>query len=209
VAALDVRGQGGLSQDVGGTVGKTSGGQFIRGIDEPDPRKMLFRSVFLDTAQLARIVMDMPEVDATRVAAFGVSQGGALTLVCAALEPRIKKAAAMHPFLADYQRVWEMDLAGLAYEELKDYFRWFDPTHAREREIFTRLGYIDIQHLAPRIRADVWMGCGLMDTICPPSSQFAAFNKITSKKQAVIYPDFAHEAPPTCMDTIFTYLSDL
>ena len=31
---------------------------------------------------------------------------------------------------------------------------------------------------------------GLMDNICPPSTQFAAYNKITSKKQMTIYPDF-------------------
>jgi cephalosporin-C deacetylase len=34
VAALDVRGQSGLSQDVGGTTGKTFSGHFIRGLDD-------------------------------------------------------------------------------------------------------------------------------------------------------------------------------
>ena len=46
-----------------------------------------------------------------------------------------------------------MDLAVGAYEELKSYFRMFDPLHEREEEIFTKLGYIDCQYLAPRIRA--------------------------------------------------------
>src|SRR5206468_10960218 len=82
-----------------------------------------------------------------RVGATGGSQGGGLTLACAALEPRIKRAAPVYPFLCDYQRVWEMDLAVGAYEELKQYFRLFDPLHEREKEIFTRLGYIDNQHL--------------------------------------------------------------
>jgi cephalosporin-C deacetylase len=209
VAALDVRGQSGLSQDVGGTLGKTSIGHFIHGLADEDPKKMLFRSVYLDTAQLAGIVMQMDEVDPARVGATGGSQGGALTLACAALEPRIKKAAAVFPFLCDYQRVWEMDLAVGAYNELRDHFRSFDPTHAREAAVFTRLGYIDIQHLAPRIRGEIWMGCGLMDSICPPSSQFAAFNKITSPKHVEIYPDFGHEDIPTLRDTIFTFLSDL
>ena len=35
-------------------------------------------------------------------------------------------------------------------------------------EIFTRLGYIDVQHLAPRITAETRMAVGLMDEICPP-----------------------------------------
>ncbi len=54
-------------------------------------------------------------------------------------------------------------------------------------EIFTTLGYIDVQHLAARIKARVLMAVGLMDTICAPSTQFAAYNKITSAKDVVLY----------------------
>lgn len=207
IAALDCRGQGGSSQDVGGVVGNTYRGHIIRGLDDA-PEKLLFRDIYLDTAQLAGIVMGLPEVDAERVAAVGGSQGGGLTLACAALEPRIRKAAPTYPFLCDYQRVWEMDLATGAYEELKTFFRQFDPRHEREQEIFTKLGYIDCQHLAPRIRAEVLMGVGLMDTICPPSTQYAAYNKITSPKRTVIYPDFGHEGLPGFHDSVFQFLCD-
>ena len=70
----------------------------------------------------------MPEVDAARVGAMGGSQGGGLTLACAALTPTLKRAAATYPFLCDYQRVWEMDLAKDAYDELRTYFRFLRPT---------------------------------------------------------------------------------
>ena len=196
IAAMDCRGQGGLSQDVGGTIGNTHRGHIIRGIDEPDPDKLLFRNIFLDAAQLARIVMAMEEVDEARVGATGISQGGGLTLACAALTPKLNRAAPMVPFLCDYKRVYEMDLAKDAYAEINEHFRRFDPLHEREDEIFTRLGYIDNQHLAHRIRARVLMFVGLMDTICPPSTQFAAYNKITSSKDTVIWPDFGHEVAP-------------
>lgn len=208
VAALDCRGQGGLSQDVGGVVGNTYRGHIIRGLDDA-PEKLLFRSIYLDTAELAGIVMGMDEVDENRVAATGGSQGGGLTLACVALEPRINKAASVFPFLCDYKRVWELDLAKAAYEELSTYFRQFDPRHEREDEIFTKLGYIDNQHLAGRIKAEVLMLVGLMDTICPPSTQFAAYNKIKSKKNMVIYPDFGHEGLPDSSDIIFDFMSDL
>jgi cephalosporin-C deacetylase len=208
VAALDCRGQGGKSQDLGGVTGTTMRGQIIRGLDDA-PQKMLFRQIFLDTAQLANIVMQMPEVDPQRVGATGGSQGGGLALACAALEPRIKRVASVYPFLCDYQRVWEMDLAVNAYEELRAYFRQFDPRHERENEIFTKLGYIDCQHLAPRIRAEVLMGVGLMDQICPPSTQFATYNKIAAKKDMVIYPDYAHEGMPGLNDTIFEFMAGL
>ncbi len=208
VAAMDCRGQGGLSQDPGGITGPTLQGHIIRGIDD-EPEKLLFRNIFLDTVQLARVVMDMPDVDAARIGATGGSQGGGLTLACASLEPRITRVAPVFPFLTDYRRTWNIDLAKDAYDELKWYFRRFDPTHAREDDVFTKLGYIDVQHLCRRIQGDVLMAVGLMDTICPPSTQFAAYNKIQSKKSVVFYPDFGHEYLPGNDDRMFEFLSAL
>ncbi len=208
IAALDCRGQGGRSEDVGGVKGWTLNGHFVRGLSD-DPKKLLYRSIFTDTAQLAKIVMEMPEVDKNRVGATGGSQGGGLTLACAALEPHIKKVAPVHPFLSDYQRVWEIDQDVDAYDELRAWFRRFDPRHERENEVFTRLGYIDIQHLTPRIRGEVLMATGLMDTVCPPSTQFAAYNKITAPKSLQIYPDYGHEHLPGLNDKIFQFMLDL
>jgi cephalosporin-C deacetylase len=208
IAALDCRGQGGKSEDVGGVKGNTLRGHIIRGLDD-SPEKLHYRSLYLDTAQLARIVMAMTEVDETRVGAMGGSQGGGLTLACAALEPRIKKAAPTFPFLCDYKRVWEMDQAKDAYDELKTFFRLFDPRHEREEELFTRLGYIDNQFLAPRIQAEVLMTVGLMDTVCPPSTQFAAYNRIPGKKNLLVYPDFGHEGLPGSGDKIWEFFADL
>ncbi len=208
VAALDCRGQAGNSEDVGGVIGNTFKGQIIRGLDS-GPEKMLFRQISLDCAQLAGLVMQMPEEDATRVAAMGGSQGGGLTLACAALEPRISRAAPVFPFLCDYKRIWDMDLDINAYAELREYFRWFDPTHSREDEVFRRLGYIDVQNIAKRIRGRIMMVTGLMDNVCPPSSQFAAYNKITSPKDVVIYPDFGHEGLPGNNDRIFKFMMEM
>ncbi len=153
--------------------------------------------------------MDMPSVDPDRVGATGRSQGGGLTLACAALEPRLRLAAPVFPFLCDYQRVWELDLARDAYAELQHYFRNFDPVHERQSEVFTRLGYIDVQYLCPRISAEVFLGVGLMDRICPPSTQFAAYNKIPAEKSLAVYPDFGHEDLPGHHDRTFEFLAKL
>jgi cephalosporin-C deacetylase len=208
IAALDVRGQGGLSEDPGGVRGNTFHGHIIRGLDQ-GPDSLLFRDIFLDTAALAGILAGFDEVDGDRMGAFGGSQGGALTVACAALYPNLKKAAPAYPFLCDYKRVWEMDLARGAYQELQDYFRHFDPRHEREEEIFTTLGYVDLQFLAKRIRAELLMFTGLMDTVCPPSSQFAMYNKVTAKKSVRIYPDFGHEGLPDSEDLTFEFLASL
>lgn len=197
---------GGRSEDVGGVYGNTLHGHVIRGLSEKDPHKMLYRDIFLDTAELAGIVMDLDFIDETKVYAMGGSQGGALTLACASLEPRIAKAAPAEPFLCDFKRVWDMDLDVNVYGELRDYFRMFDPRHEREEEIFTKLGYIDIQYLVPRIKGEVLMLTGLLDDICPPSTQFAAYNKMTCKKRHLIYPDYKHEALKDVNDITYQFL---
>ena len=208
VAALDCRGQGGRSEDNTPVKGNTHHGHFIRGLDDA-PEKLLFRSIFLDTAQLARVVMGFDEVDAGRLGCTGGSQGGALSIACAALVPQIKRCVSVFPFLSDYKRVWEMDLAKDAYAELKTFFRHFDPLHEREDEIFHRLGYIDVKNLAPRIKAECLVALTLMDNICPPSTQFAVYNNISAKKDAVIYPDFGHEGLPAFGDKAFDFLLKL
>jgi cephalosporin-C deacetylase len=201
VASMDCRGQGGKSYDLNPVMGNTFRGHIIRGLDDV-PENMYLRNVFLDTSMVARIVMGLDYVDESRVCACGGSQGGALTLACAALTPTLKLAVCNYPFLCDYKRVWEMDIPTSPYIEIRDYFRAFDPNHKREEEIFTKLGYIDIQHLAKRIRAEVFMQTGLMDNVCPPSTQFAAYNKISSKKDVLIYPDYGHEGLKDAADVI-------
>lgn len=207
-AFMDVRGQGGESQDVGGVLGTTNANPFIRGIDG-DKHDLLMRDVFLDTALMAKIVMSLDCVDENRVGVTGGSQGGALSVACACLVPEIKKCAPMYPYLSDYKRVVEMDLNHNAYEALNQYFRLFDPTHQREDQIFEKLGYIDIQNIAKRMKAELLMFTGLMDTICPPSTQFAMYNKVTSKKNVVFFPEYGHEELKKSNDMIFEFLSDL
>ena len=68
---------------------------------------------------------------------------------------------------------------------------------------------LDVQHLAPRVRADVLMFTGLMDTICPPSSQFAAYNKLPGRKDLVVYPDYTHEVLPGMIDRVFRFMQGL
>ncbi|MBQ8309959.1 MAG: alpha/beta fold hydrolase [Clostridia bacterium] len=208
VVSIDVRGQGGRSEDVGGQCGTTCSTPFIRGVDGP-PENLLYRDIYLDTAMLYRVVTMREDVDPARVGVFGASQGGGLALACAALVPEIKLCSSVYPYLSDYKRVWDMDLDTGAYDGIRYYFRLRDQQHKREDEFFYKLGYIDVQNLAHRIRAKVHMTTGLMDTTCPPSTQFAAYNKITSEKEIVIYHDFGHEVLYENEDIEFNFLADL
>ncbi|MED3961559.1 acetylxylan esterase [Niallia taxi] len=208
ILAMDCRGQGGLSEDNLQVKGTTLKGHIIRGIEEA-PEKLYYRNVYLDTVQAARILCSMENVDETRVGAYGASQGGALAIACASLEPRIKKTAAVYPFLSDFKRAWELDISNSAYEEIHYYFKFIDPNHEHEEEVFQKLGYIDIQHLADRIKANVLWAVGMEDAICPPSTQFAAYNKIQSDKNMLIYYEYGHEYIRTLGDKVHDFFADL
>lgn len=208
VASLDCRGQAGLSVDEVPVAGWSMATYLLRGIDD-DPDNLLYRHLFLDAARLARIVLAMDDVDPGRVAAMGRSQGGGLTLACAALEPRIRLAAPVYPFLCDYRRAWELDLGQGPYTEIAAYFRARDPLHRRAEEVFTRLGYVDVQHLAPKVRAATTWTVALNDRWCPPSTQFAAYNKLGGPKSYRVYPDYEHETLPGTDDAIYTLLQTL
>lgn len=208
IVAMDCRGQGGLSEDPGGVKGNTLLGHLVRGLDDK-PQNLLCRNIFLDAAQLAAIVTNMPDVDENRLGAKGGSQGGGLALACAALEPRIKKLVSIYPFFSDYKRLLELDLETVGSEMLKGYFKIFDPYHEREEEIFKKLAYIDVQNLVKRITGQVLMAVTLRDDVCLPSTQFAAYNKITSTKQMVIYHDYTHEYLPGMDDKAFQFFCDI
>jgi len=209
VLAMDVRGQMGLSTDSLSVSGNTLRGHVIRGLRGNDPENLFFRNVFLDAAQTARILMDMDFVDENRVGATGGSQGGALTIACAALEPRVKMNAPIYPFLSDYRRTWEMDLFRDAYDELSYYIRHEDPRHENIDAMFETLGHIDVANLAPRIRGETYMFITLMDSVCPPSTQFAAYNRIGAKKSCEIYPNHGHEGLPDSDELIFNFFAGL
>ena len=207
--AMDTRGQGGMSQDVGGVLGSTVDGHVLRGLDDPDPDKLLMRCIYLDAAQLAHIAMAEPSVDGARVAAAGASMGGGIALACAALTPKLNRVVAIEPFLCDLHTTWELGMTEHAFSELDYYFRWFDPRHEREAEIFTRIGYVDNVNLAGRIQADVLMLTGLKDVCCPPETQFAVFNRMTCAKRAEIYPEYGHEIAPDMEDQEMAFLSGM
>lgn len=207
VLAMDCRGQGGESCDSGNSGGNTLHGHIIRGLSK-GKKHLLFRKIFLDTVQLARVAKELPFTDERRICAYGGSQGGALTMVCAALVPEVSLLAPMYPFLCDYKRVLELNLPSMAYMELKEYLRMFDPTYAHIDETLNTLGYIDIVNLAGRIKGETLLAVTLDDDVCPPSTVFAAYNNISAKKDIRIYPHHGHEPLPCFMDEVLQKFQD-
>lgn len=111
-----------------------------------------------------------------------------------------------YPFLSDYRKVFELDINSSAYEELAYWFRFRDPMHDREEEFFDTLEYIDLQHLAPRIKAEVKWAIALEDGVCPPATQFAVYNQISSPKGMIFFPEYGHEYLPKLGDRVRGFL---
>lgn len=196
VVAMDCRGQGGLSSDNSPRRGMNLRGDIVRGIDG-GVDGLYYVSVYSDIVQLVEIVKSMDFADTSRMYAHGGSQGGGLTVACAALcADDVKAIAPVYPYLSDFKRVYEMDMAERAYEDIKYYLRQFLPEDGERERFWNTLGYIDIQNLAPRIKGKTLWYCGLMDNICPPSTQFAAYNKISAEKAMYIASNFGHEGCP-------------
>ena len=194
VVALDCRGQAGLSEDVGPLGVDTARGHLVRGLAD-GPRSLLYRSVFLDAVRLARLAAELPGVDPARLATHGGSQGGGLALACAALEPRVRRVAAFYPFLCDYKGVWETgEIDDSAYAEIRAFFEARDPRHQRADEWWTRLGFIDVIHLCPRIGGEVLLGVSGRDPTTPPRTQMAAWNALQCEKRLLAWPDYGHSA---------------
>ena len=157
-----------------------------------------YRGAYMDVVRAVDFLCSRPEVDAENIFAGGLSQGGALTLVAAALDRRVKAAAPCVPFLSDfpdYFRIvtWPRDRFEVAMQEDKS-LTWDG--------IYNVLSYFDLKNLARFIHCPVLLGSGLQDGICPPHTHFAGYNNIPGdrKKQYIIYPRESHGVEPEFYD---------
>jgi cephalosporin-C deacetylase len=192
---MDTRGQGsawntGSTPDdaPAGTSGPQIPGFMTRGIQSREG--YYYRRVFADALGALAAAESHPLVDANRIAVTGSSQGGGISIAAAALAAsRVKLCMADVPFLCHFRRATTL-IDTDPYNEIARYCK----THRGSSEsIYKTLAYFDGIHFAPRITAKCFWSVGLMDTICPPSCVYAAYNRLTSKKQIAIYDFNNHE----------------
>lgn len=155
-----------------------------------DPQGYYYRRVFADAVMAVAAARDHEAVDPARVVVAGGSQGGAITLATAALEPSVSAALIDVPFLSHFRRAIEIT-DEQPYVEL----RHFLAIHRdREAAVFRTLSYVDGMNLAARATVPALFSVGLMDAICPPSTVFAAFNHYAGPKEIRVWPYNGHEA---------------
>ena len=200
VLGVDCRGQVGESTDGVVYPGGHRPGFMTQGIESNET--YYYRYVFADCARAIELVASQDAVDAERIGVMGGSQGGALSLATAALVPdRVKFCAASVPFLCHFRRA--VDLAEYPYREIADYVRAHPDRCDRA---FETLSYFDNMNLADRIRARVLVSCGLWDAICPPSTVFAAYNRMQCEKEMLAYPFHGHEEGDDWHERVFAMM---
>jgi cephalosporin-C deacetylase len=194
---MDVRGQGSTwrAGDTPDPESAAAGGQhpgFVtRGI--LDPATYYYRRLMTDAVRAVEAARAHPLVDPARVAVNGGSQGGGLALAAAGLVPDLLIALADVPFMCHWRRATEIT-DGDPYHEIVRYCK----VHRDEAErVFHTLSYFDGVHFAVRARAPALFSVALMDTVCPPSTVFAAYNHYAGPKAIEVYPFNGHEGGET------------
>jgi cephalosporin-C deacetylase len=189
---MDTRGQG-SSWQAGDTPDMADGGNpaypgfMTQGI--LNPRHYYYRRLFCDTARAIEAFQSHPLVDENRIAVTGGSQGGGMTIAASALMPSVKIAMPDVPFLCHFRHATQITDSA-PYSEIVNYLK----IHRNHTEtVFNTLNYFDGVHFAKRIEARVLCSVALMDTICPPSTVFAAYNAIRTEKEMMVYPYNGHE----------------
>jgi cephalosporin-C deacetylase len=166
-------------------------GFMTRGVLKPET--YYYRRVFTDAVRAVEAARAHPLVDKNRVAVTGGSQGGGITLAVAGLVPDLAGVLPDVPFLCHFRRAVEL-VDSDPYNEIARYCK-----HHREKveTVFETLTYFDGMNFSARANAPALFSTGLMDTICPPSTVFAAYNDYAGKKDICVWPFNNHEGGET------------
>ena len=172
--------------------------------DHVDDKELyIYRGAYMDCVRAVDFLYSRSEVDTSRIAVEGGSQGGALSFATAALDRhRIDLCVPHVPFLSDFRDYFK--LVGWPGGEFRQYFE--EHPEISEDEIYKNLSYIDIKNLAPWIDAPVLMSVGLVDTTCPPHINFAAYNHLAVPKEYIVYPNAGHSLPGKSYQVMIDYI---
>ncbi|MFY1698152.1 MULTISPECIES: acetylxylan esterase [unclassified Solwaraspora] len=195
---MDSRGQGDQYGNGGDTpdphpAAAGGPGPVTRGIT--DPSRYYYRRLITDAVRAVAAVRALPGVDATRVTAAGNSQGGGLALAVAGLVDDLAALVSTAPFGCHWQRAIEIT----DNEPYGDVARYLAVHRNAESSVRRTLSYFDGVTFARRASAPAHFGVGLRDTVCPPSTVFAAYNhygdKLTEppRREIHVYPFNGHE----------------
>ncbi len=156
-----------------------------------------YKRVFTGCVRAVDFIYSLPEFDGKNIGVTGGSQGGALTLITAGLDKRIKYMAGLYPAMCDATGYLNKRAGGWPH-----YFRSNEP---KPGEVET-LAYFDVVNFARRITIPGYLTWGFNDVTCPPTSMYSAYNVITAPKELHLYLETGHWTFPEQTEALNKWL---
>ena len=155
-------------------------------LDERD--RYYYRRVYLGCVRANDFLTSRPRYDGRTLGVTGGSQGGALSIVTAGLDPRVKLLAAYYPALSD--------VTGYLHGRAGGWPHMFRDEKRRLPARIANVGYYDVVNFARRVKVPGLYSWGYNDETCPPTSMYAAYGVIPGEKSLLLALETGHFTTP-------------
>lgn len=163
----------------------TGNGYLANGLQSRDTYYM--KKVYAMLLRAVDYLTTLPQWDGRNILVQGNSQGAALSLVLAALDPRITAVACAHPALSDMAGYAEPGRTG-GYPHFGIKYREVELTP----QVIETLSYFDVVNFARRVKCPVYMTWGYNDNTCPPTTSWIVWNALQCEKEKYVTPINEH-----------------
>ncbi len=147
---------------------------------------IFFRTLYMRLMRAMEVVMAQPQWDGKNFMVFGGSQGGGQALAAGALNPKITVVVAMVPAICDHSGPVVGRTSGWPH------FTRLDKNGNYDKKVVEAARYIDAVNFASRIKGEVIYMINYADTTCEPTTCYAAYNNIKTKKRLYINEESRH-----------------
>lgn len=166
-----------------------------------DRDRYYYKRVYLGCVRANDFLVSLPQYDGTRLGVTGGSQGGALSIITAALDPRVKFLAAYYPALSD--------LTGYLKGRAGGWPHLFDKNNLaynNTKQKIETAGYYDVVNFARLLKVPGIYSWGFNDETCPPTSMYAAYNVISAPKELFLSLETGHWTYPEQTEKLSNWL---
>lgn len=152
-----------------------------------DRDQYYYKRVYLGCVRAVDYLFSLPEFDGNTLAVWGGSQGGALSIITAALDSRVKFLVSLYPALCD--------VTGYLHGRAGGWPHMFNELNApfmAKKEKIEVSGYYDVVNFAKSVKVPGFYTWGYNDETCPPTSYYAAYNQINAPKELFLMQETGH-----------------
>ena len=153
-------------------------------INLDDKDNAYYKRVYLGCIRAVDFIESLSNFDGENLGVTGGSQGGALSIITASLDHRISYLAAFYPALSD--------LTGFLHERAGGWPQLFTDDYTDKPEKIETSKYFDVVNFARFVKVPGWYSWGYNDNVCPPTSMYAAYNVIDTKKELHVFQQTQH-----------------